>query len=265
MHEEPFDADYFRKYKTILKKNEVEKSYKGIKSGNSEFARFLKTVTKKEALKCKVMRAFSFIRTDRIDQWKKHCYLMYPFIKYLCAKISAKLGTRDGSMLFRDEIIALLEGKNPVTANDLVERGKRKDLILLYDKAGCRFMRDDKLKKYLVDAYKKNSASQDVKGICAQKGVARGPVRIYLNEGDIGHDEKDYILVCRHTTPADLPVMKRAKAIVADEGGITCHAAIVSRELKIPCIVGCKNGTHMLKDGDRVEVDADKGVVNILS
>ncbi len=58
--------------------------------------------------------------------------------------------------------------------------------------------------------------------------------------------------------------MRKAKAIVTDEGGVTCHAAIVSRELKIPCIVGTKIATRVLKDGDLVEVDADKAVIKIL-
>jgi len=58
--------------------------------------------------------------------------------------------------------------------------------------------------------------------------------------------------------------MKKASAIVTDDGGITCHAAIVSRELGKPCIIGTKIATKVLHDGDLVEVDADNGVVRIL-
>jgi len=58
--------------------------------------------------------------------------------------------------------------------------------------------------------------------------------------------------------------MKKAAAFVTDEGGITCHAAIVARELKKPCIIGTKIATQALKDGDEVEVDADKGAVKLL-
>ena len=58
--------------------------------------------------------------------------------------------------------------------------------------------------------------------------------------------------------------MKKWKAVGADEGGITCHAAIVSRELKIPCVIGTKVATKWLKDGDKVEVDAVKGIVRKL-
>jgi pyruvate,water dikinase len=66
------------------------------------------------------------------------------------------------------------------------------------------------------------------------------------------------------TRPEYVPLMKKAAGIITDEGGITCHAAIVSRELKIPCVIGTKIATKVLKDGDMVEVDADKGIVKIL-
>ena len=66
------------------------------------------------------------------------------------------------------------------------------------------------------------------------------------------------------TTPDYIPAMKKAAAFVTDEGGITCHAAIIAREMKKPCIVGTKIATQILHDGDLVEVDADKGVVRII-
>ncbi len=58
--------------------------------------------------------------------------------------------------------------------------------------------------------------------------------------------------------------MKRAAAFVTDEGGITCHAAIVAREMKKPCVIGTKIATQIFKDGDMVEVDAQRGVVRII-
>ncbi len=61
-----------------------------------------------------------------------------------------------------------------------------------------------------------------------------------------------------------MPAVSKVIAIITDEGGILCHAAIVSRELKIPCIIGTKIATKVLKDGDLVKVNADKGIVRIL-
>ena len=69
------------------------------------------------------------------------------------------------------------------------------------------------------------------------------------------------ILVTPMTAPEYLPIMKKSLAIITNEGGITCHAAIVARELKKPCIIGTKIATQVLKDGDMVEVDADSGTI----
>lgn len=73
--------------------------------------------------------------------------------------------------------------------------------------------------------------------------------------------QKGDILVSVATDPDIVPAMKKAAAIVTEQGGITSHAAIVSRELGIPCIIGTKIATRVLKDGDMVEVDANKGTV----
>ena len=77
-----------------------------------------------------------------------------------------------------------------------------------------------------------------------------------VNEGDI--------LVALQTAPDILPAMRKAAAFVTDMGGITCHAAIVAREMKKPCIVGTKSATKIIQDGDFLEVDADKGDVRII-
>jgi pyruvate,water dikinase len=67
------------------------------------------------------------------------------------------------------------------------------------------------------------------------------------------------------TSPDYVPAMKRAKAIITDEGGLLSHAAIMSREFGKPCIIGTKIATKILKDGMMVEVDADKGIVRIIN
>ena len=105
----------------------------------------------------------------------------------------------------------------------------------------------------------------DFKGVIASLGRVKGVARVChssreaiakVNEGDI--------LIASMTLPDFLPAMEKASAIVTDEGGITCHAAIVSRELKKPCIVGTQIATRALKDGDLVEVNANHGVVRIM-
>lgn len=103
-----------------------------------------------------------------------------------------------------------------------------------------------------------------MRGQIASGGKVKGQVRILKNVKQMQAVKTGDILVSPMTTPDFLPAMKKAAAIITDEGGITCHAAIVSRELKIPCVIGTKIATQVLKDGDLVEVDANKGIVKIL-
>ncbi|MEM0203140.1 MAG: pyruvate, water dikinase [Archaeoglobaceae archaeon] len=100
-----------------------------------------------------------------------------------------------------------------------------------------------------------------LKGLGASPGIAVGEVKIVSSEKDIGKVREGDVLVAVMTTPDMVPAMKRASAIVTDEGGMTCHAAIVSRELGVPAVVGTKSATKVLKDGMLVTVDGEKGVV----
>ena len=101
-------------------------------------------------------------------------------------------------------------------------------------------------------------------GQIVSKGIGKGKVRVIKTKNDLTMFNKGEVLVTEMTYPDYVPQMKMAAGVVTDEGGITCHAAIVSRELKIPCVVGTKIATQVLKDGDLVEVDANNGVVRIL-
>src|SRR3989344_2044372 len=93
----------------------------------------------------------------------------------------------------------------------------------------------------------------------------QGIVKIVNTTSDMSKVNDGDILVSIATNPDILPAMKKAVAFVTEQGGITSHAAIVAREMKKPCIIGTKIATKVLKDGDLVEVDANKGVVRILS
>lgn len=104
----------------------------------------------------------------------------------------------------------------------------------------------------------------EINGQVASVGWAKGRARVIKIEKEVRRFKKGEILVTPMTMPGFMPAIQKSAAIVTDEGGITCHAAIVSRELSIPCIIGTKIATKVLKDGDLVEIDADKGVVKIL-
>jgi len=100
-----------------------------------------------------------------------------------------------------------------------------------------------------------------LKGETASRGSASGPVRIVLKSEDLGKIQKGEVLVTKMTTPDYVPAMQKAVAIITNEGGMTSHAAIVSREMGVPCIVGTEHATEVLKDGQIVTVHASRGVV----
>ncbi|PIY96841.1 MAG: hypothetical protein COY66_02865 [Candidatus Kerfeldbacteria bacterium CG_4_10_14_0_8_um_filter_42_10] len=103
-----------------------------------------------------------------------------------------------------------------------------------------------------------------ITGMIASPGFAQGRIKIINVVADMKKMKQSDILVSEATSPNLMPAIKKAAAIVTNVGGITCHAAIVSRELKIPCVIGTNIATRVLKDGDLVEVDATKGIVRKL-
>lgn len=111
---------------------------------------------------------------------------------------------------------------------------------------------------------KKEEDITDFRGLTASLGKVQGRVRIVRSVDEIGKVQNGEILVAVMTRPDYVPAMKKAAAIVTNEGGVTSHAAIVSRELRIPCVIGTKIATEVLHDGDLVEVNANHGRVTIL-
>ena len=108
------------------------------------------------------------------------------------------------------------------------------------------------------------NTSDELRGLIAHKGRVTGKVKIVISKDQMEGFEDGMILVAHETTPDVIFAMQKSAAIVTDFGGLTSHAAIIARELGKPCVVGTKNATKVLKDGDEVEVDADKGIVKIL-
>lgn len=110
----------------------------------------------------------------------------------------------------------------------------------------------------------KTEGITELKGTVASPGQSTGKIRIINRISDIENMQKGEIIVSSMTRPDMVVAMKKAAAIITDEGGITSHAAIVSRELGIPCILGTKIATKVLQNGDTVEVDANNGIVKKL-
>ncbi len=165
-------------------------------------------------------------------------------------------------MLMEEVKQALLNGKVPSKAK-MADRFKES---IFYTEKNSEVIytgpKMKKIKKGLGRVYDKNQ--KELTGQTAQPGYAKGIVKIIIRAKDMPKMNKGDILVSIATDPDVVPAMKKAAAIVTEQGGITSHAAIVSRELGIPCIIGTKIATKIFKDGDLVEVDANKGIVKKL-
>lgn len=165
------------------------------------------------------------------------------------------------------EIMALFEGVSLDKAE--LENRNKAFLFAIEDKrvfvlSGAEAQK--KLIEYVppVD----NSGVREFKGNIAMKGKIKAKALVY-KWGDnmqerLSSIDGEFILVAGQTRPQLMPLIVKSSGIITDEGGITSHAAIISRELGIPCVIGTKIATKALKDGDMVEVDADNGIIKIL-
>lgn len=162
------------------------------------------------------------------------------------------------------ELISLFEGKNK---EELLSQIKeRKEFVFYTVEDGKMVFRigeeGKKLNEKLLEAF--SSQFKDLSGVIANHGKVKGIVKVVLGKEHFGNFNEGDVLVAPMTRPEFVPLMEKASAIVTDEGGVTSHAAILSRELGIPCIIGTQNATDVLADGELVEVDADKGIVRII-
>ncbi|MDD5031999.1 MAG: PEP-utilizing enzyme [Patescibacteria group bacterium] len=140
---------------------------------------------------------------------------------------------------------------------------KRRRAVILFSKGRAKVFWNKKADEFFrrETGGQKKEVSRKLLGNPAYPGVVIGKAFVSLRPSDFKNIPEGAILVCSTTRYDVVPYLKRVKGIVADQGGITSHASIVSRELKIPTIVGTKNSTDFLKTGDKIKLDAGKGEV----
>jgi phosphohistidine swiveling domain-containing protein len=166
------------------------------------------------------------------------------------------------------EVYNILDGRE-IERSLLVDRMKGFVFVIEDDKSFV--YSKDKAQEMINSLAEKDDFSniKEIKGNTAMQGKVVGKVLVFKwtdsMEEKIKQITDNSILVTGQTRPQIMPLISKCKAIITDEGGITSHAAIVSRELRTPCIIGTKIATQVLKDGDIVEVDADNGIVKILN
>ncbi|MDP3741748.1 MAG: PEP-utilizing enzyme [Candidatus Micrarchaeota archaeon] len=204
----------------------------------------------------KVARRFTVIKNERKDVVLKLYYDLDKLMKEIAKRLNI---TYKQSMYITPVEMpsTLLEGK--VDESTLTQRKKlcyllvnAKEITMHGSKEAAEFLKQIEGEKKEVN---------ELQGHCACPGKATGIIRIINTQTDMAKMKQGDILVSHATEPNLVPAMKKAAAIITDQGGITSHAAIVSRELGIPCVIGTKIATKAFRDGDKVSVDATNGII----
>jgi phosphohistidine swiveling domain-containing protein len=270
MYYEPYTTDYFEKrckdvtssYSSTEIKKEIEDITGRYERYKEDSEKIIDRFNKNDTLK--FLLEF-FVRYSYLKDWKPYTRDQGSFhYKRLFGEIAKRLNLTLYRTLFLDaqELEDSLLGKVVIAADELDARSKDS---VYFCKDATIVCSHDKGTVARVDALlAPQEDKKEIAGTKAFAGKARGVVSLVLSNADFNKFKMGNILVTSATRPDFVPIMKQASAIVTDEGGILSHAAIISRELKIPCIVGTRDATKLLKDGDLVEVDAERGTVNIV-
>lgn len=209
-------------------------------------------------------RKYGFMLTSSVEQSLMALSKLIPLYKLIAKNL--KVDYDKWNHLTSEEIVEILEGRIDLDEKEIEERDIGHAFMSVDGKYKLAIGKEGKEISEWIDGSvgKVDENVKEFKGQSASSGKVKGKVSIVMMANEAGKVEKGDVLVCSMTSPDYVPAMKRAVAIVTDEGGLLCHAAIVGRELGKVVVVGTKVASRVLKDGDLVEVDAEKGVVRIL-
>ncbi|HUW21332.1 MAG TPA: PEP-utilizing enzyme [Candidatus Bathyarchaeia archaeon] len=201
-------------------------------------------------------REFIYLQTYRLDVFFLAHYHVYPLLK----TIAQRLGLQGKELVYftGDEIIDLLRAKSKVNKEEV--KNRMTNYALIEENGKYTLLSGKRVKK----AVHRFVTGTTVKGTVANRGRATGKVKLIYEIEDIPKVNKGDIIVSSMTHPKLVPAIVKAAGIITDFGGILCHAAIVSREFGIPCIVGTKKATKIFQNGDLVELNAYEGIARKL-
>ena len=206
-----------------------------------------------------------YFKDYRDDIRREHVYIWHSYFEKVAELL--KVDIKELGYFSLDEIELFINQK--AINHNLLKSRKTETSIITYDLKNKKIVIHNKIatKKYekIIEEVKTNSNTdsgvKEIKGISATNGVVQGRAFIIKTFHDCKRITSDDILIANSTHPNYLSAMQKAKAFVTNEGGIICHAAIVAREMKKPCVVGTKIATQIFKEGDIIEVNANTGIV----
>jgi phosphoenolpyruvate synthase/pyruvate phosphate dikinase len=200
-------------------------------------------------------RKFVHFRTFRTDCMYRSGFLIFNLFEEIAERMNITLQEFLG--LTQEEVITFLE-KMP-SIYQIRERMKEYGSVGL--NGNVIILEGKNLEDYKKSQKQEQHSASEIKGVCAFPGKIKGTAKIVRNKTMLNKIQPGDILIAPMTFPDFIPAMEKAAAFVTDEGGILCHAAIVSRELKKPCVIGTKIATKVFKDDESIEIDAEKGIV----
>lgn len=197
--------------------------------------------------------------------WRDERKVEMQKMNYYLELLGREIGKRSGLDWHEIKVCDPLLIKGIPVGKDLLEKCKKlfnEQFILTWDgeKVIHLAAEDASIVEKTIEQTIESEVTE-IRGMIACPGKVRGEVVVINQETEFHKMKEGAVLVAAMTRPEYVSLMRKAKAIITDEGGITSHAAVVSRELKIPCIIGTQVATRKLKDGDKVFVNADHGVV----
>ncbi|MCK4589846.1 MAG: hypothetical protein KAT77_05350 [Nanoarchaeota archaeon] len=210
-----------------------------------------------------ILRYLIFLRTHIAESNAYAGAVLKPTLEKLAKKFG--LTYEDITFMTHNEVKEMIDKKvMPITKEEIKDR--RENGFACINLNDEYYFFSGRELKYLLAFYKEFAGEEKVetdflKGTAANGGFVKGVAKVVTNVNEFHKLEKGDILIANSTTPNYMPIMGKAAAFLTDEGGITCHAAIVSREMGKPCIIGLKKATKVFNDGDMIEVDANKGIV----
>ncbi len=229
--------DGFTDFYTIKELMDIKKNIKTAKKLRVIIPKELKGVVRE-------LQELTFFRADRTDK----LYEAYGKARPIFEEIAKSIGVPFSDLAYYD-VHSIIQGSP-----------KKYDKIFTYIYYKGKYM----MKNGIMFPKLGHKNSPKIEGAIAYRGIVRGIAKIVIHPSEMSKVKKGDILISQMTFPSFISAMQKASAFVTDEGSITCHASIVAREMKKPCIIGTKIATQVLKDGDLVEVDADKGIVRII-
>ena len=256
IHNPPWTIDEFTSHVKQIKKKK--------KQSEISYQSLLKKlkIKPKDKKVLDTAKRFAYIKDLRDDFRRKAVYYAQTS---LFKEIAKRMGIalQDLSYLQEKDIINFLDAGNKVM--NIKER--KNGFVMFFNsnkELTCVSGNEVKITMRKLDLSAREDYFTEIRGVTASNGIAQGRVTIVKGVKDLYKVKKGDVLVAVTTHPDYVPAMQKVVAIVTDEGGLTSHAAIVARELSVPCIVGTKNASKILKDNDKVEVDANMGLVRKL-